>query len=198
VPPAIERCVDRMLAKVRGNRPADAAAVAAALAELAVPDGPRRPRAVENQETTRIRKSRSEPASYVVHVQGGDAGPLAAALAPFALAATTLADGGAVVVLRHPAVTAHDAAAFALALRGALPDAAIAVTGASGGDAVAPLEQLLDTGADLLEAADLAAIFAAGPGGIRVDAVTAARLVDRYEVVSRAGAHYLVGEKETR
>jgi len=197
VPAAIERCVDRMLAKPRANRPRDAAAVAAALDQLPRPDGPRRRRVAAEVATTRLGRP-DDAAAYVVFVVGAERDAVDRALAPLAVTADHLADGTAVIVLRDAAARGADAAACALALRSALGGAgAIAITGAPEAAAMAPLVELLDTGAEALELADLGAIFGAGVGssGIRIDRATAARLGGQFVVEIRDGAHYLVGER---
>ena len=196
-PAALDRLVHRMLAKRPDDRPDDASAVAAELAGIELPDGPRVRRATAaHVASTAVQPGRA--AAHVIFVR--PSGPGAAAepiVAPFGGRAHPLHDGTLVVVLHDPAAAA--AAACALALRDAFHDAPIVLVGPSDAGAwVAPLVTLLEAGAEALELADLRAIFggdAPAPGTIRVDATTAARLATQFEVCADPSAHYLIGRR---
>jgi eukaryotic-like serine/threonine-protein kinase len=128
---------------------------------------------------------------------------IAPIVAPFGGRAHALRDGTIVVVLGEPDAqstrVAQTAAACALALGDALPEAPIALVGPSDAcAAVAPLASLIEAGADALEQADLQAIFGADAtmrGAIRIDPTTAARLAADFEIHKDASAHYLIGRR---
>jgi serine/threonine protein kinase len=186
-PPALERIVARMLAKQRGDRPRDAAEVAAELAGIAAPAGPRRRRTGSEDAATTV-ESGDRTAAHVIFVQASDASAdVESIVAPFGVRAHRLINDAIVVVVDDDA----PAADCALALAAAFAQAPVVLVGPSD----APLAALLDTGAGELEAADLQRIFggAAPPGAVRVDSMTAVRLAGRFEVREDRGALYLIG-----
>ena len=186
-PPALERIVARMLAKQRGDRPRDAAEVAAELAGIAAPAGPQRRRTGSEDAATTV-ESGDRTAAHVIFVQASDASAdVESIVAPFGVRAHRLINDAIVVVVDDDA----PAADCALALAAAFAHAPVVLVGPSD----APLAALLDTGAGELEAADLQRIFggAAPPGAVRVDSMTAVRLAGRFEVREDRGALYLIG-----
>ena len=161
VPPVLDRMVNRMMAKVRDNRPADAGEVARQLAALTVPDGPRRPRAATDRQTTTPNKP-SATAAYVIFIQTpeGESDTVQRVVAPFDVTCERLADGATVLVVRPDRAEVADACTDAL--RAAFPDRPVVRVGhdIAGG---APLASLIDEGADALELADLRDIFRGDP-----------------------------------
>jgi hypothetical protein len=173
-PRAIEVAVRGMLAKARDNRPAGGAAVAALLAAIEVPDGPRRRHRGAEETSTRVVPA-GTPGTHVIYVQGpAEDEPIARALAALPARAERLADELRVIVVDTDPAAAERAAECARALEQACPQALIAVASPDQTGAP-PLAALLDAAAGELEAADLARIFRGGPTSGTVHVVVGER-----------------------
>jgi hypothetical protein len=195
IPPSINLIIRRMMAKLRENRFADGAEVAAALAAIAIDDAPRRRRRGAEETATVVGRQPDDDstAAHVVYVQGTlDGAALESVLDRYRARVEQMIDGVTVIVLAaEPDATAR-AAQCTLDLARAFPTATIALAGPAGAAGAAPLETLLDAGADALERADIDGIFGEVSRGVRVDAATAARLAGRYAIRVERGTHYLV------
>ena len=198
VPPALDRVVRAMMAKQRSDRPADGAAVAAALGQLPAVAGARRRRSTPGEEPATaavgaIGVPTAPEAAHVIYLRGdaAPAGDLESVVAPHRARIERLLDDVAVVIVDRARERATDAARRAaectLALAKVVPDATIVLAGPD-----------LEAGADALETADYQRIFARGsppPGWIRVDATTAAQLRAGFDVREDGGAFYLIARR---
>ncbi len=221
LPEPLDELLARMLAREPDARPKDAGVVAAELKELqrAVWSGtPLRLRTAERAGPTTTLTASEKRVICVVLAQGtvpadtdvtaptvrsgAAAEPALRDLArPFGGVVERLADGSVTVVLSG-AQTATDQAAMAarcaLALRGALPEAPMAIGTGRGilAGARLPVGEVIDRAVSALRGLRAArAGAAAGPGPIRLDDVTAGLLDARFEVSGDAHGLTLVGER---
>ena len=212
-PAALEDVLARMLDKDRDGRPADGAAVAAALATLGPLgeiDDHSGPRAAEPRAPSSLGDSEQRVLSIVLAAaarRGGNAGDAAAGAAgaadeiarAYGARSHRLADGSVLLALAGSGAAtdqAARAARCALALRAALAGAPIvlatgrAVVPAAGsgtGGALVPLGAVIDRAAGL--------VTAAPREGVRLDAETAALLDARFDVAGDADGAVLRGER---
>jgi hypothetical protein len=218
-PAGLRELCARMLAKAATDRPADGGAVAAALDGLGpLPESPRRPAAAAALPThpvgvavTGSTAPEAAAAVAVVLAAVEELGTrptvtpgaselreraLAGALAPFRARLAFLGEGALVAAVLEgaPAELAARAARAALAMREVLPDSSIALTIAEGSGG---LDAVLERAARGLERQALAGLAGGAPAAavIRVDAATAARLGDSFDLRAGAGGAVLVGER---
>jgi hypothetical protein len=216
LPAPLANLVRSLLAKRAEDRPADAAAVAEALAaiaaEAALPDEPRRPR-VRGEGPTPRRPAPGPRRDHrcmvlVAEVDADDRSWPEDRLAEATLAeaalhqgcAVRLADGSMVVVLggRASAEVAVRAARCALALRERLPGALVTVTTSRAAEAPEG-DSLIDRGVQTLcgEAIDAAVDpDSAALTAVVLDAETAGLLGRGFDIERRGDRHYLRGTVE--
>ncbi len=200
VPPALDDLVARMLAKEPEERPEDAAAVASELAGLGSVGGSEQAPAAEHKAMLTIGEQRlvcavlagaavatdAEAATLTPDVDQAQREPLKAVAVPFQARLEWLANGSIVATLSGQGSAtdqAAQAARFALALRGVLADAPIAL--ATGRAVVAdrwPMGEVIDRAARLLSEAERAAAPAGRPRPVAIDEVTAGLLDARFDV----------------
>jgi hypothetical protein len=215
-PAALDDLVARMLDKQPANRPADAGAVARALAELgALPAEPPRAKTPTGGQALTSGEQRllslviasAPPASETAVTNvfaGATAVPVADADVATKLAAfgtiETLADGSVVAIVTGQRVAtdqAAHAARCALALRALRPRVAMALaTGRGAVSARLPVGEVID------RATRLVMLSTGGDGGpstseaIRLDEVTAGLLDQRFELGGDSRGLVLAGERE--
>ncbi|MEO8180731.1 MAG: protein kinase [Deltaproteobacteria bacterium] len=196
--------LDRMLAKEPGRRPADGAALLAALLALPAPSTEARTSGAAKGGAAVERAFGDQVLVSVVlatlpDTSFGGAPPvdrfasIRSALHRFNCPIDRLADGSllATVLPQHSATDqARIAASCALYLRDLLPEARISV--ATGR---AALRRSLRVG-DAVDRAVQELVTTPGADGIRVDAVTAGLLEGRFVTAQRDGSYVLIGEKQ--
>jgi tetratricopeptide (TPR) repeat protein len=217
-PAAVDELVARMLAKEPRQRPVDASAAAAAIAAIeeevrddpasSVPAVEAEPRSITDveQRLVCVVMAGVEPGAAPLARDGGtlasagaESSRQSSPIARFGARVERLADGSLVATLVGSGdATDHaaHAARFALALREMMPEAPIVL--ATGRGVVTgrfPVGEVLDRASKLLMDAP-----AAGPprtGPVRLDAVTAALLDLRFDVVDDGASVELRGARES-
>jgi hypothetical protein len=198
-PPALEALLTRMLAADAADRPADGAAAAAELAQVAASadvarDGsewpPPRGDAGERALTSRERKV---TCVLIARVRSGlDVTALRAAVLPFAGRAEVLAEGAVAVTVGAagaPIDQAARAARAALAAQPILGGSPVALV-AGWGDGRDAIDEAIDRGVPMLaERRD-------DGGAVRLDEVAAGLLGTRFDVAGDARGLYLRGVRD--
>jgi hypothetical protein len=199
VPAELARLVGAMLAKSRDDRPADAAAVAAALA--AVPETGEAGQAIAGARSDHAPPTIREQRVVSILMASG----LVATAAPFADTAAlatlsagsaaaaggplVLADGTRLVVFagpESPGDLAARAASYALGLRGTAPSAIAIATGRAVLAGDRPVGEVIDRAARLL---------AGARGAIRCDVDTAGLIESRFELEPDDAGATIVGAR---
>ena len=218
IPLALDELVASMLAKDPADRPADGAAVAAALEAVGGgplsmrPRWPSRPALTAGEQrfvsvilvgSEGSAEDRSSQRTLTEREANAPFERLAEAVEPFGARLERVADRGAVVSLAGEGSAtdqAARAARCALAMRAVLPEAPMAlVTGRGVLEGTLPVGEAIDRAVTLIRAQERGSSNrtpSLEPGAIRLDEVTAGLLDARFDVVGDGGGLALRGTRE--